>query len=132
MELDATEKLLAMAIKSDAALNKRAGWAQNSVSGFLDVLLTHGRIEVGYRASCGKTDPTQFIYREWAKLLKAAEKYGLRITVEPVKHGNAYATTKGGFWNSAIYRMETLNRQGILDGCPVFMRQIHAIQNSHQ
>lgn len=105
MEFDATERLLAMAIKSDVALNKRAGWSQNSVSGFFDSLITHGWVEVGYRSSCGKTDPTQFIYREWAKLLKAAEKHGLNITVEPVKHGNAYATTKGGFWSSAIYRM---------------------------
>lgn len=96
-------KLFEMAAKSDAALSKRAGYEKNDTSGALHSLLTHGRVEVGYRQACGKTDQTQHAYREWVKLLKAAEKSGMRIAVEPVKHGNAYATSKGGFWTSAIY-----------------------------
>ena len=104
--VDATVgRLRAMAEKSDAALSKRFGYESKNISGFLHSLVTHGRVEVGYRQACGKTDPTQHIYREWAKLLKTADKNGLRIAVEPVKHGNAYATSKGGFWTSAIYTL---------------------------
>ena len=99
------DALFMMADKSDEALSKRAGYKKTDMRSYLESLITHGRIEVGYRQACGKTDPTQFAYREWAKLLKAAEKVGMRIAVEPVKHGNAYATNKGGFWSSAIYTL---------------------------
>ena len=98
-------RLQAMADKSDAALSKRVGYEKTDIRTALHSLITHGRVEVGYRQACGKTDPTQHIYREWAKLLKTADKNGLRIAVEPVKHGNAYATSKGGFWSSAIYTL---------------------------
>lgn len=102
-------RLRAMAEKSDAALSKRAGYDVSDVRANLDSLLTRRRVEVGYRQSCGKTDFTQFAYREWAKLLKAAEKGGLRISVEPVKHGNSWATKSGGFWSSAVYVLEPSN-----------------------
>ena len=98
-------RLCKMAEKSDAALSKRAGYDTSDVRTNLDSLLTHGRVEVGYRQSCGKTDYTHHAYREWAKLLKAAERGGLRIMVEPVKHGNSWATKSGGFWSSAIYTL---------------------------
>ena len=99
------EKLFALAAKSDAALSQRAGYETSDVKTNLDLLLKHGRVEVGYRQSCGKTDYTNYVYREWAKLLKAAEKSGLQIAVEPVKHGNSWATKSGGFWSSAIYAL---------------------------
>ena len=105
-------RLRVMAAKSDAVLSKRAGYETTNIGTALHSLITHGRVEVGYRQACGKTDPTQFVYREWVKLLKVAEKSGLRISVEPVKHGNAYATSKGGFWPSAIYALpETPNAE---------------------
>lgn len=109
-------RLRMMAEKSDAALSKRAGYEKTDIGGFLHSLITHGHVEVGYRQACGKTDPTHFAYREWAKLLKAAEKSGLRIAVEPVKHGNAYATGKGGFWSSAIYTLPKTPNAGD-EGC---------------
>ena len=98
-------RLRVMAEKSDAALSKRAGYQTSDVRTNLDSLLKHGRVEVGYRQSCGKTDYTHHAYREWAKLLKSAEKSGLQIAVEPVKHGNSWATKSGGFWSSAIYTL---------------------------
>jgi hypothetical protein len=98
-------RLRVMADKSDAALSKRAGYEKTDIRTALHSLITHGRVEVGYRRACGKTDQTHHMYREWAKLLKAAEESGMRIAVEPVKHGNAYATSKGGFWSSAIYTL---------------------------
>ena len=99
------EKLFALAAKSDAALSKRAGYETSDVRTNLETLLRHGRVEVGYRQSCGKTDYTHHAYREWAKLLKAAEKDGLQVAVEPVKHKNSWATKSGGFWSSAIYTL---------------------------
>ena len=105
-------RLHAMAAKSDAALSKRAGYETSDVRTNLDLLLKHGRVEVGYRQSCGKTDYTQHAYREWAKILKAAEKGGLRIAVEPVKHGNSWATKSGGFWSSAIYTLPETPNEG--------------------
>jgi len=105
-------RLRVMAAKSDAVLSKRAGYETTNIGTALHSLITHGRVEVGYRQACGKTDPTTYMYREWVKLLKVAEKSGLRILVEPVKHGNAYATSKGGFWSSAIYALpETHNME---------------------
>lgn len=99
------ERLRAMAEKSDLALSKRAGYDVSDVRTNLESLLKHGRVEVGYRQSCGKTDYTQHAYREWAKLLKVAGKGGLQIDVAPVKHGNSWATKSGGFWSSAIYTL---------------------------
>ena len=107
MNTEAMRRLHAMAEKSDIALSKRAGYKKTDIGGYLHSLLTHGRVEVGYRQSCGKTDPTQYTHREWAKLLKEAEKRGLRIAIERIKHGNAYATNKGGFWTSAIYTLDS-------------------------
>ena len=90
----------------DATLNKRAGWAQNNTRGLVDKLLTHGRVEVGWREACGKTDETHHQYRAWVKVLKQLRKDGLAIAEERQKHGNGYATMKGGFWSSIVYTLE--------------------------
>lgn len=100
------ETLRDLAIKADARLGKRSGLMLTPIQGALSDLITFGRVEVGYRSSCGCTDPTMYNYREWAKLIARAAKLGIVIHVETLKHVNAYATTKGGFWNSSIYTME--------------------------
>lgn len=96
----------ALIIKKDAELNKRIGWDQNNLAAFVRDLKTHGRVEVGWRESCGSTDFTHLIYREWLKVLKLLRKDGMQISEERIKHGNAYATKKGGFWNSIVYIAE--------------------------
>lgn len=93
------------AAKSDARLSKRAGFEKVDICTALESLIKHGRVEVGYRACCGHTDPTAHVHREWQKLLKVADKNGIRIAEEPAKHSNAYATIKGGFWHSSIYTL---------------------------
>lgn len=100
------EQLRRVAEKSDTALNKRAGYKADTVTGYLDDMLRYGRVEVGFRQACGRTDLTQHVYREWDRLLKAAGKCGLCISAEPVKHGNAWASLGGGFWSSKIYTLE--------------------------
>lgn len=92
--------------KQDAALNKRAGWEQNAIGRLVESLLK-GSVEVGWRESCGTTDPTHHIYRAWVKVLPKLKKDGLTITEERQKHGNGWATKGGGFWNSIVYRLET-------------------------
>ena len=99
------EKLFAIAKKSDEALSCRLGYETTAISTALTHLIERGCVEVGYRSSCGRTDPTAYIYREWQKILKAAQKAGLGISAAPVKHGNAYATSKGGFWSSSVYSL---------------------------
>jgi hypothetical protein len=106
------DKLFKMAARSDAALNKRVGYQADDVTRSLHELFEFGRVEVGYRQSCGVTDPTHFIYREWVKLMKAAKKMGLGIEVEAVKHKNYWSTLAGGFWHSDIYTLHP-GRTGI-------------------
>lgn len=107
-EAEKMEKLFTLADKYDAALSERAGYKTCDMQTNLDSLLTHGRVEVGYRQSCGTTDYTHHVYREWVKLMGAAKKCGLLIEVEPVKHGNAWATKSGGFWSSAVYTLTSV------------------------
>jgi hypothetical protein len=99
------EATLAFVAKSDAMLNKKIGYAADSIKSELDRLLTHRVVEVGWRESCGTTDFTMHVYREWVKVVKRLEKEGLKIKQERIKHGNSYATNKGGFWNSIVYSL---------------------------
>jgi hypothetical protein len=66
-------------------------------------LLEGRKVEVGYRSSCGKTDVTQKNYRVFYKFIQSLRKSGMNISETAVKHDNAYATNKGGFWNSYIF-----------------------------
>lgn len=102
------QRLTDLSIKSDERLSKRYGYACSNTATALHTLFLKGSVEVGYRQSCGRTDPTTYIYREWVKIIKAVEKAGILVRVDPVKHGNAYATMKGGFWSSAIYSISNV------------------------
>lgn len=99
-------KAEALAAKADERLNKRAGWAANDVQRDLAKLLEFGEVEVGWRESCGATDPTMHVYREWVKVLKALRAEGATIAEERQKHGNSWATKGGGFWQSIRYTLE--------------------------
>ena len=97
------KKLTEAAIKADIRLTKKLKRSITDISDYLALLLKKGRVEVGYRQSCGYTDPTMHIYHEWAKIIKKAEKLSTNVVTENIKHGNAYATSKGGFWSSKYY-----------------------------
>ena len=98
-----TEKLIQIAKKSDAKLAKRLGYHVSYTEEAFRVLRMTGRVEVGARRACGRTDPSAHIAAEWVAWVKAARKAGAEISEEPVKHRNAYATLAGGFWSSVIY-----------------------------
>lgn len=100
-----TDKTIAYIDRQDANLNKLAGWESNDIKGNISKLLEFGRVEVGYRSSCGSTDKTQKIYNAFNKVLRKMAKDGITVAEATVKHGNAYATSKGGFWNSTIYTL---------------------------
>jgi hypothetical protein len=105
MTITVSEKLATLVANIDKQLNIKIGYPGNHIVRHLIELSDHGQIEVGWRESCGKTDPSHHVYRGWLRVVKQLKKEGITLTEERVKHGNAYATNKGGFWNSIIYRI---------------------------
>ena len=102
------QKLLEKAAKLDESLSKKHKRVVTDIERYTKNLIYHGSIEVGYRSSCGKTDHTMYVYREWVKLLKYAARLGVVVDVTQVKHGSAYATNNGGFWDSSIYAIAAI------------------------
>lgn len=102
-----SDSLAAFVAKQDAKLNAKAGYESNFLAENLRVLLEHGKVEVGWRESCGSTDRTMFMHRAWREVIKRMEKEGFAIQKEPQKHGNSWATKAGGFWSSVVYRLPT-------------------------
>lgn len=100
------EKLEAFILKEDTKLNKLVGWNANNIWDYFTKLIELGEVEVGYRSSCGRTDATMKTYESWLKFLKKFRQTGAIIEETSVKHGNAYATNNGGFWNSTIFTMK--------------------------
>lgn len=99
------DKVNALVDAAEARLDKLPGYIGNRLRYDLDVLKSSGAVEVGYRQQCGATHVTMKAYREWVKIVAALQKNGIPIEVTPVTHGNAYATSNGGFWNSNIYKV---------------------------
>jgi len=92
--------------REDSKINKLCGWETNDIAGYYSELQKYGLVEVGWRESCGATDKTHVAYRSWRKIITLMTKSGAVITEQRVKHGNAYASNKGGFWQSIIFRRE--------------------------
>lgn len=90
---------------ADKKSNEYAGYEANSISKYVEDLISLNPVEVGYRAQCGSTHGTQKTYREFIKVIQALEKEGFEISQERVKHKNAYATNNGGFWQSIIFKL---------------------------
>lgn len=87
----------------DDKINQLCGYKTNALMSNLNSLTQFGSVEVGWRESCGTTDLTHKVYREWKKILTMLKKEGIVLKEERIKHDNAYATISGGFWNSIIY-----------------------------
>jgi hypothetical protein len=92
-------------------LSKRSeSWLEKlkntSLTDEAQALLSGKAVEVGYRATCGSTHKTMKDYEVFKKFIKALKAQGLEVSEMPVKHGNAYATNNGGFWNSYIFEIE--------------------------
>lgn len=79
------------------------GYQSTQIQKDYDCLLNSQKVEVGYRSSCGKTDKTHFVFKEWLKVVKSLRNDGFIINEENVSHANKSPTTSQGFWNSIIY-----------------------------
>lgn len=99
------DALKAKATDADARLSTKAGYPGKDLSKALETLFQFGQVEIGWRESCGKTDFTMFVFREWKKIVTALRKNGFQLSEEPIKHGNAWATKCGGFWSSIKYSL---------------------------
>jgi hypothetical protein len=106
IEMQVSEATLCFVASQDLTLNKRDGWRANDMARNLHRLMEFGAVEVGWRESCGSTDGTAYKARAWKKIVARLKKDGLKIEELPVKHGNGYATMKGGFWSSIIYSID--------------------------
>lgn len=90
----------------DTQLSRRSGYTTHPMRDAVDSLKRFGKVEIGWRESCGKTDPTMHEKRAWDRVVKALRADGMHIAEDRKKHGNAYATSKGGFWCSIVYSVE--------------------------
>ena len=70
-------------------------------------LINGQKVEVGYRASCGKKDKTHKVFEEWIKVIRSLKKDGIIINEENVLHPNKSPTMAQGYWNSIIYSIKT-------------------------
>ena len=90
----------------DARINARFGYQSDTLARWYELLCKQGEVEVGWRECCGARSVTAYAYTEWRKVIKRLERaHGIKVTVERVKHKNAYASNNGGFWNSEIFRL---------------------------
>lgn len=81
-------------------------WETSPLKNKFEQLLSEGFIEVGGRSTCGSSlDPTWKSFIFWNEIIKKANSLGYEITVDPVKHGNGWATKNGGFWHSNTYKL---------------------------
>ena len=100
------DTLPAFIAKADARINARFGYQSDTLARWYELLCRQGEVEVGWRQCCGTRSVTAYAYQEWCKVIKQVERArGIKFAVERVKHKNAYASNKGGFWNSEIFRL---------------------------
>lgn len=104
--MEVSEKTMSRVSALDIKLNTIQNREANYLKSNLVELLEFKKVEVGWRESCGTTDFTMKVYREWKKIVTLLVENGFKISEQRVNHGNAYATSKGGFWNSIIYTIE--------------------------
>ena len=103
-----SRKLSDSIVKDDQALYGKGAYSTTQIATRIRDLWLFKSLECGWRQSCGSTDATLMIHRAWLKILKQLRSAGFVIGEQPQKHGNAYATSKGGFWQSIVYKLESL------------------------
>lgn len=81
------------------------GYTSSQIKNDFENLIKGQKVEVGYRAGCGKKDKTHKVFEEWLKVIKALKKDGNTINEENVLHPNKSPTMAQGFWNSVTYTL---------------------------
>lgn len=104
---DKLDAVRALAAKLDETkVSKLLGYPTRMLADYLDLLLNHGRVEVGYRATCGGGKHSSFkIYDEWVRVLKALRKAGVVVNEQTQLPPNRYPTNNGGWWNATLYTL---------------------------
>lgn len=91
----------------DKRCHKASGWHPCAMTENFQSLLAHGELTVGGRATCGtKVDPSWVGFTAWKEIVRKAQSLGYVIEVEPIKHGNGWATKAGGFWDECKYTLK--------------------------
>lgn len=103
-----SRKLSESIVKDDQVLYKKGAYSTTQIATRIRDLWLFKSLECGWRQSCGSTDTTLMIHRAWLKILKQLRSAGFVISEQSMKHDNAYATSKGGFWQSIVYKLEGL------------------------
>jgi hypothetical protein len=99
----------------DKRAAKSAGYAKAPHSENFARLVAGQQVVVGGRATCGsKLDPTWAEFTAWKEIVHKARSLGFVIEETPVKHGNAWATKAGGFWDENQYRLVTTPQIALL------------------
>lgn len=94
----------------DRRVMKASGWRDAAISETFRKLLVTGSVVVGGRSSCGgKVDPTWVEFTAWNEVVQKARALGFDISKAPIKHGNAWATKCGGFWDENEYTLARAN-----------------------
>lgn len=90
----------------DKRINKYWPHKRTHIRDLFVQLLEKGAVTVGWRSTCGGTDPTMHIYRAWDEVVRKARALGYQITEERVRGiGNSWATLSGGFWDEMEYKL---------------------------
>lgn len=69
----------------------------------IDILLKNKKVNIGYRQCCGKKDNSEINFKNFEKQIKEMEKDNIFVIKKQFKVDNAYATSKGGFWQEFEY-----------------------------
>jgi len=100
-----SEKTISLIDVINQKANAICGYQSNQIKNDFNALMNNNYVEVGYRMSCGSTDKTHKVFREWLKVIKILRKNNIIIIEENGKHDNKSPTMAGGFWNSIIYKI---------------------------
>jgi len=109
--MQVSERTLKILSSTNQKANLICGYNSNQIINDFNNLIKGVIIEVGYRSSCGKTDKTHKVFREWLKVLKSLKKDGIVVNEVNVVHPNKSPTLAIGFWNSIIYSCNYDNTQ---------------------
>lgn len=100
-----SEKTISLIDTINEKANTICGYQSNQIKKDFNYLITNNYVEVGYRLSCGSTDKTHKVFKEWLKVINILRKNNIIIIEENVKHDNKSPNMAGGFWNSIIYKI---------------------------
>jgi hypothetical protein len=104
-------KLTSFIATRDRRIAKKQPWSPTPLRDLFTEMLKNGCVKVGGRATCGiSVDPTWTIFTSWGEVVRKARAEGFAIAEASIKHGNAWATKAGGFWNESEYTLASVTQ----------------------